>query len=148
PAGGGRAAARRAARRRGRRPPPVARPACAALRLPGGGAVARAAPQPHRGMMDTWTLIRFLHIVALAFFVGGQLVLVVAIVPAVRRAGDDELMLAVARRFGLGSLVAILVLVATGAAMASHFGRWHDSVLPVKLMLVVLCGVANVFTLT
>ena len=45
------------------------------------------------------TLIRFLHIVALAFFVGGQLVLVVAIVPAVRRAGDDELMLAVARRF-------------------------------------------------
>jgi len=79
--------------------------------------------------MDTWTLIRFLHIVALAFFVGGQLVLVVAIVPAVRRAGDDALMRDVARRFGIGSLVAILVLVATGAAMASHLGRWHDSVL-------------------
>jgi uncharacterized membrane protein len=91
--------------------------------------------------MDLWTLIRFLHIVALAFFVGGQLVLVVALVPAVRRAGDDALMLAVARRFGIGSLVAIVVLVATGAAMASHFARWHDSVLQAKLMLVVLVGV-------
>ncbi len=98
--------------------------------------------------MDAWTLIRFLHIVALAFFVGGQLVLVVAIVPAIRRAGDDELMLAVARRFGIGSLVAILVLVATGAAMASHLGRWHDSVLQVKLMLVVLVGVLIVFHIT
>ena len=33
------------------------------------------------------------------------------------------------------------MLVATGAAMASHFGRWHDNVLQVKLMLVVLVGV-------
>ena len=146
PAGRGGAAARRAVRRRGRRPPPVARPAGASLGLPGVRAVARAAPQP--GRRPAVTLIRFLHIVALAFFVGGQLVLVVAIVPAVRRAGDDELMLAVARRFGIGSLVAILVLVATGAAMASHFDRWHDSVLQVKLMLVVLVGVLIVFHIT
>jgi hypothetical protein len=57
-------------------------------------------------------------------------------------------MLAFARRFGVGSLGAILVLVATGAAMASHFGRWHDSVLQVKLMLVVLVGVLIVFHIT
>ena len=98
--------------------------------------------------MDAWTLTRFLHIVALAFFVGGQLVLVVAVVPAVHRAGDDALMRDVARRFGIGSLVAIIVLVATGAAMASHLGRWHDSALQVKLMLVVLVGVLIVFHIT
>ena len=65
-----------------------------------------------------------------------------------RRAGDDALMRDVARRFGIGSLVAILVLVATGAAMASHFARWHDNVLQVKLMLVVLVGVLIVFHIT
>jgi uncharacterized membrane protein len=89
----------------------------------------------------TWTLIRFLHLVALAFFVGGQLMLVVAVVPALRGQSDDVAMRVVARRFGIGSLVAIVVLVATGAALASHFARWHDHVLQVKLMLVVLIGV-------
>jgi putative copper export protein len=88
----------------------------------------------------TWTLIRFLHLVALAFFVGGQLMLVVAVVPALR-GHSDVAMRAVTRRFGIGSLVAIVVLVATGAAMASHLARWHDHVLQVKLMLVVLIGV-------
>ena len=70
-----------------------------------------------------WTLIRFLHIVALAFFVGGQLHARGRVVPAVRRHGEEVAMRGVARRFGIGSLVAIVVLVATGAAMASHFAR-------------------------
>ena len=91
--------------------------------------------------MDAWTLIRFLHVVALAFFVGGQLLLVVAVVPAIRRHGDQAALRSIARRFGVGSLVAILVLVGTGTAMASHFSRWEDHVLQVKLMLVVLIGV-------
>lgn len=91
--------------------------------------------------MDTWTLIRFLHVIALAFFVGGQLMLLVAVVPAVRRHGDEVVVRAVARRFGIGSLVAILVLVATGTAMASHFARWHDRELQIKLALVALIGV-------
>jgi len=95
--------------------------------------------------MDVWTLIRFLHLVALAFFVGGQLMLVVAVVPAVRRHGDDVAMRAVARRFGVGSLFAIVVLIATGTALASHFSRWQDNVLQVKLMLVVLIGVLIAF---
>jgi uncharacterized membrane protein YoaK (UPF0700 family) len=47
-------------------------------------------------------------------------------------------MRAAARRFGLGTLVAILVLIATGAAMASHYHRWSDSTLDVKLGLVAL----------
>jgi uncharacterized membrane protein len=95
--------------------------------------------------MDAWTLIRFLHLVALALFVGGQLMLVVAVVPAVRRHGNDVAMRAVARRFGVGSLFAIVVLIATGTAMASHSARWQDHVLQVKLMLVVLIGVLIAF---
>jgi hypothetical protein len=91
-------------------------------------------------MTDAWTVIRYLHIVALAFFVGGQLLLL-AVVPLVRRHGGDVALRGVARRFGIGSAVAIVVLVATGAAMASHLSRWHDDVLRLKLALVVLIGV-------
>jgi uncharacterized membrane protein len=91
--------------------------------------------------MDAWTLVRFLHIVALAFFIGGQLMLIVAVVPAVRRHGNDVVMRSAAKRFGIGSAVALVVLVATGAAMASHYARWQDNVLQVKLMFVVLIGV-------
>jgi len=91
--------------------------------------------------MDAWTLVRYLHVVALAFFVGGQLMLVVAVVPAMRRHGDDAAMRSVARRFGVGSVVALVTLVVTGAAMASHFARWQDDVLQGKLALVVLIGV-------
>ena len=40
--------------------------------------------------------------------------------------------------FGWGTLIAIAVLLATGAAMASHYHRWGDSTLHVKLALVAL----------
>lgn len=89
--------------------------------------------------MDGWLLVRWLHLLALAFFVGGQLVLAAAIVPVTRHAARDVLR-AIARRFAWGSLVAIAVLVATGAAMASHYGRWSDTTLHVKLALVGLLG--------
>jgi uncharacterized membrane protein len=86
-----------------------------------------------------WTLIRWLHLLAMAFFVGGQLMLAAIVVPVVR--GSDRAQLrAVARRFGVGSLVAIAVLVITGSLMASHFHRWSDGDLQVKLGLVVLVG--------
>jgi uncharacterized membrane protein len=90
-----------------------------------------------------WEAVRWLHLLAMAFFVGGQMVLAGAVVPAFRRAEgrDREPLRAIARRFGQGTLVAIAVLVATGAAMASHFGDWDDSTLRVKLGLVVLVGV-------
>lgn len=90
--------------------------------------------------MDTWTLIRFLHLLAMALFVGGQLVLVAAIVPAARRQPDSTLMPSVARRFGVVSLIALAVLVATGIAMAGHFGRWADGTLQLKLTLLVVVG--------
>lgn len=95
--------------------------------------------------MDAWTLVRFLHVVALAFFIGGQLMLMVAVVPAVRRHGNEVAMRSVVRRFGIGSVLALIVLLATGAAMASHLARWQDNLLQLKLMLVVLIGVLVAF---
>ena len=91
--------------------------------------------------MDEWTVIRFLHVIALAFFVGGQLVLAIAVVPALRGRDEDTAMRAVARRFGIASAVALLVLIATGAAMAGHLARWDDPTLHAKLALLVLIGV-------
>jgi uncharacterized membrane protein len=86
------------------------------------------------------TVVRFLHVLALAFFVGGQIMLFAAVVPAVRRQDDKTAIRAVARRFGFGSLIALGVLFATGAAMADRYGRWSDSVLQVKLTVIVLIG--------
>jgi hypothetical protein len=87
-----------------------------------------------------WEVIRWLHLLAMAFFVGGQLVLAAAVVPAFRGAPDRERLRMIARRFGWGSLAALAVLLATGAAMASHFAVWGDGTLHVKLALVALAG--------
>jgi uncharacterized membrane protein len=91
--------------------------------------------------MDGWTLIRLLHVLALAFFVGGQLVLVTAVVPAVRRHDASVAMRTVARRFGVGSALSLIFLIATGIAMASRTDRWSDSALQVKLVLLVVAAV-------
>ena len=88
--------------------------------------------------MTTWEAIRWLHLLAMAFFVGGQLFLAVCVVPVVR--GDRPRIQAVARRFGWGALVALGVLLATGAAMASHFHDWGRGTLHVKLVLVGVAG--------
>jgi uncharacterized membrane protein len=87
--------------------------------------------------------IRWLHLLAMAFFVGGQIVLLAAVVPALRNRDRDALR-AVARRFGWGSLAALAVLIATGSALAGHFHRWGEGTLHLKLTLV---GLAVVLTL-
>ena len=84
------------------------------------------------------TVVRYLHELAFIFFVGGQLALTLAVTPAIRRHGTDAAMKEAARRFGMGSAVALLVLIATGIAMASHFDDWARGVLHVKLALVAL----------
>jgi uncharacterized membrane protein len=89
-------------------------------------------------MSELWLAVRWLHLLAMAFFVGGQLFLAVAVVPVERRAPDRERLREIARRFGYGTLAAIGVLLVTGAAMASHFDSWGDSTLQVKLALVVV----------
>jgi uncharacterized membrane protein len=96
-------------------------------------------------MDELWLAIRWLHLLAMAFFVGGQLVLAVAVVPAERGAPDRARLRAVARRFGYGTLVAIVVLLGTGSAMASHFDLWSDGTLQLKLALVVLVAVLLVW---
>jgi uncharacterized membrane protein len=82
------------------------------------------------------TVLRYLHELSFIFFVGGQLLLALAVTPAIRRHGSDAAMREAARRFGMGSGVALLVLIATGIAMAGHFDDWGRAVLHIKLALV------------
>ena len=92
--------------------------------------------------VTTWTFIRFLHLVGVVFFVGGQLVLLVAVTPVLRASSaNDATMRAIARRFGIGSVVAPALVIATGVAMATHLSLWGRSVLQVKLGVLVLVGV-------
>jgi uncharacterized membrane protein len=96
-------------------------------------------------MDDLWLAIRWLHVLAMAFFVGGQMLLAFVVVPALRDAPDRTPLRAAARRFGYGTLVAIAVLLATGSAMASHFRLWSDGTLQLKLALVALVAVLVVW---
>ena len=91
--------------------------------------------------MSFWNGVLWLHLIAMAFFVGGQLMLAAIVVPVLRGVAGGEPMRSAARRFGLGTLGAIVVLIGTGAAMASHLHKWSDSTLQVKLGLVVLVAV-------
>jgi putative copper export protein len=92
--------------------------------------------------MTLWHGILWLHLLAMAFFVGGQLFLAACVVPVVR--DDRPRIRAVARRFGYGTLVALAVLLATGAAMASHFHLWSSGTLQLKLALVAVAGIVVV----
>lgn len=87
-------------------------------------------------MTGFWQGVLYLHLLAMAFFVGGQLLLAVGVVPVERANPDPERMRAIARRFGVGSAVALGVLLATGIAMAAHFGLWSSGTLQTKLGLV------------
>ena len=84
------------------------------------------------------TLVRYLHLLAMAFFVGGQLFLVVAVVPSLRADDDRDRLRAIARRFGWGTLAAIALLIGTGIPLASHFHQWDSGTLHIKLAFVVL----------
>ena len=92
-----------------------------------------------------WDTVRWLHVLAMAFFVGGQMLLAFVVVPVLRGAPDRTPLRAAARRFGYGTLVAIAVLVATGSAMASHFQLWSDGTLHIKLALVAVVAVLIVW---
>lgn len=82
--------------------------------------------------MDTWNLVLFFHLVGIAFFVGGQLMLAIVVAPALR--GQDEgLMRGAAKRFGIASVAALAVIVASGIALASHYQLWGSSTLQAKI---------------
>jgi hypothetical protein len=87
-----------------------------------------------------WFIVRWLHLLAMAFFVGGQMMLAAVVIPAGRRSADRESLRLIARRFGYGTLVALLVLIATGTAMAFHLDLWSNGTFHVKLALIVVVG--------
>jgi len=88
-----------------------------------------------------WNGVVWLHLLAMAFFVGGQLMLAAVVVPVLRGLEDRGPMRAAARRFGVGTVIAFVVLILTGAALASHEHLWSDSTLHVKMGLVALVAV-------
>jgi uncharacterized membrane protein len=100
--------------------------------------------------IEGWDLILWLHLLAMALFVGGQLFIGLAVVPVYRAQGGREgpahdWMVPIARRFGWASLGALAILLATGIAMASHYSLWDDTAMNVKLGLVgVTIGVTAV----
>jgi uncharacterized membrane protein len=85
---------------------------------------------------DLWQAVLYVHLLAMAFFVGGQLFIAIAVVPVERVSPDPLRLRLIARRFGIGSLVALGVLLASGAAMASHYELWSSTTLQLKLGLV------------
>lgn len=87
---------------------------------------------------DLWLWVLYLHLLAMTFFVGGQIVFSVAVAPVERHSPDGERMGAIGRRFGYGSIIALAILLATGTAMATHEHRWGDSTLQLKLGFVAL----------
>jgi putative copper export protein len=102
-----------------------------------------------------WSLVVFIHILAATFWVGGQLMLAVVVLPLLRRGARPEVVRdlagAVGRRFATVTNFGLLpALVATGALLA-----WHDGVRPDNLittpfgrvLLVKVVLVAVVFTL-
>jgi uncharacterized membrane protein len=88
--------------------------------------------------MSFWNGVIWLHLIAMAFFVGGQLMLAAVVVPVLRGAPDREPLRRAARRFGVGTAATIVVLLITGAALAGHFHKWGNSNLQVKLGLFAL----------
>jgi uncharacterized membrane protein len=85
---------------------------------------------------DLWQAVLYVHLLSMAFFVGGQLVFGLAVVPVLRQDSDSERMRAVARRFGYGSVAALGLLIVSGWAMASHYDLFGNSTLQWKLALV------------
>jgi uncharacterized membrane protein len=85
-----------------------------------------------------WIGVHWVHLVSMAFFVGGQIFLAAVVVPALRAEATRPALRTIARRFGYGTLIAIGFLLASGIAMASHEHRWDDGTLQAKLTLVVV----------
>jgi uncharacterized membrane protein len=85
---------------------------------------------------DLWQAVLFVHVLAVAFFVGGQLFIATAVVPVERLNPDPNRLRATVRRFGVGSVVALAALLVTGIALASHYDLWGSETLRLKLIAV------------
>ncbi|MFB4313790.1 hypothetical protein [Actinomadura sp. 21ATH] len=105
--------------------------------------------------MSWWILVRFLHVLSAALWVGGQLAVSLVVLPMARRLleADEraEMLSGIGRRFGLITVAVFLpVQIATGVALAVHFGvTWsalgepgYGRTLAVKLALFAVVMVA------
>ncbi|MGA5757158.1 hypothetical protein [Nonomuraea bangladeshensis] len=77
--------------------------------------------------MTWWSVVRFLHVLGAALWVGGQLSVSLVLLPPARRLLDEQrrgqVLSAVGRRFGLLTAAVFLpVQLATGVAIAWHKG--------------------------
>ncbi len=101
-------------------------------------------------MSLVWTLVLFAHVVAAAFWVGGQLMLSLVVLPPLRQSLTPEVLAQIAvtsgRRFARVANRGLLpVLVITGPLLAWHDGLGRHSldtsfahVLEVKIALVIV----------
>lgn len=75
---------------------------------------------------DLWTLVRFLHVLGAATWVGGMIAIGAVAVPAARAAGDRDagrrVMISAGRRFGVLGAVAWVVLLGSGFGLLHHRG--------------------------
>lgn len=75
---------------------------------------------------DIWTLVRFLHVLGAATWVGGMIAIGAVAVPAARAAGDREagrrVMTAAGRRFGVFGALAWAVILGSGFGLIHHRG--------------------------
>ncbi len=96
-------------------------------------------------MIHAWFLIRWLHLLAMAFFIGGQIMLAAVVVPVARHPADREALRAIARRFGQSTLLALGVLIVTGTVLAFHLHLWGNPTFHIKLALVLIVCVLLVW---
>ena len=82
-------------------------------------------------------MMRWLHLIAMALFVGGQLMLAAVVAPVMR--GDQRMRL-IARNFGMATVGAIALAILTGMSLASQYDAWDEPALHAKLGLLVVVG--------
>ena len=75
---------------------------------------------------DLWTLVRFLHVLGAATWVGGMIAIGAVAVPAARAAGDRDagrrVMTSAGRRFGVFGALAWSVILVSGFGLIHHRG--------------------------
>ena len=80
-----------------------------------------------------------LHLFGIIFFVGGQMAMISAVSPTLRgREGGEEAARVIATRFGIGSAVALLVIIGSGSSLAADNHLWGQPLLHAKLAILAL----------
>lgn len=84
-------------------------------------------------------LARLIHVIGFIALVGGQLMLIFAVIPAAHKFHTPLPVLeSIGRRFGIVAGVALAAIIGSGVYMSGQLNLWSSNLLHVKLMLVVL----------